>query len=181
MVAFHAFTGDHNDVMPDPNWDRGIGTGPGWLYTIDSSVAGSARFKLDAGLFWDTLRNPKLYVCPMDKSDNPNFSSRSQQLSSYAMNGAVIGYDRLLNPPLHAASMAPTACALWETDETHPEYFNDGANYPLEGVSARHSQGAIQAAFDGSVNYVKLKDWIRDVADIGRNRLWCYPNSDDGR
>jgi hypothetical protein len=70
---------------------------------------------------------------------------------------------------------------FWETDETHPEFFNDGANYPLEGVSARHSQGAIQAAIDASVNYVKLKDWIRDVADLNRNRLWCYPNSDDGR
>jgi hypothetical protein len=48
-------------------------------------------------------------------------------------------------------------------------------------MSSRHSQGAIQAAFDASVSYVRLKDWNNDVADLNRNRLWCYPDSDDGR
>jgi hypothetical protein len=44
-----------------------------------------------------------------------------------------------------------------------------------------HSQGGIQAACDASVSYVRLKDWNNDVADLNRNRLWCYPDSDDGR
>ena len=68
-------------------------------------------------------------------------------------------------------------CALPISD---PFYFNDGANFPGEGVSARHNQGAIQAEFDTSVSYVLLKDWNNDVDDPGKNRLWCYPNSPDG-
>jgi hypothetical protein len=96
------------------------------------------------------------------------------------MNGAVIGFMSMLYPPVKLSKMRPTDCAFWETDETHPEYFNDGANYPGEGVSGRHYQGGIQAAFDSSVNYVRMADWSNDVADANKNRLWCYPNTSDG-
>jgi hypothetical protein len=106
---------------------------------------------------------------------------RSQQLSTYAMNGAVIGFNRMSYPPVKLTAMRPTDCAFWETDETEPFYFNDGANYPPEGVSGRHLQGGIQAAFDGSVSYIKLVTWYQDVTDPNRNRLWCYPASADGR
>ena len=57
---------------------------------------------------------------------------------------------------------------------------NDGANYPPEGVSGRHTQGGIQVTFGGTVNYVRLTDWKREMAETNRNRLWCYPNSPDG-
>jgi hypothetical protein len=65
--------------------------------------------------------------------------------------------------------------------ESEEGILNDGANYPLEGVSGRHLQGGIQAAFDGSVNYIKLAIWYEKVAETNRNRLWCYPGSPDGR
>ena len=182
MTALHLLAADNNDVIVQPNWDGGIGGGrPGWLYAIDSSAAGPARFKLEAGLFWETLRTPKVYWCPMDRRDGDLFQQRQQQLSSYAMNGAVIGYDRNLERAVRLSAMAPNACAFWETDETHPDYFNDGANYPLEGVSARHAQGAVQAAFDGSAGYIRLREWNAEIANPSRNRLWCYPDSDDGR
>ena len=35
--------------------------------------------------------------------------------------------------------------------------------------------------FDGSANYVKLNLWYAQVQETNRNRLWCYPNSPDGR
>ena len=63
----------------------------------------------------------------------------------------------------------------------HPKAFNDGSDSPDEGVSDRHQQGGIQALFSGTVNYVRLTNWMADVADLNRNRLWCYPNSPDGR
>jgi hypothetical protein len=105
---------------------------------------------------------------------------RPQQISSYAMNGAVVGFGAV-DTPVKLGAMKSTDCAFWETDETDPFYFNDGANFPGEGVSARHNQGAIQAEFDTSVSYVLLSDWNNDVDDPGKNRLWCYPNSPDGR
>ncbi len=193
MVTLNVYTADDGDVLPPPNWDNGgfansQGTNTGWLYAVDLNATGTNRFKIQTGLFWSVLQNPKLYVCPIDKPDEARFSEhdqqveqRRQQLSSYAMNGAVIGYMQMAYPPVKLAAMHPTDCAFWETDETEPYYFNDGANNPSEGVSPRHSQGGIQAAFDGSVSYVRLDKWYDDEADPNKNRLWCYPNSDDGR
>ena len=188
MVALHLYTADDNDVLPPPNWDNGGSDRAGWLYHADTSVSGSNRYKLDGGLFWPLLHVANVYVCPSDDLQMWHSSAhaggaavqRNQQLSSYAMNGAIIGYMAMIDPPVKLAQMQPTDCAFWETDETEPSYFNDGANYPPEGVSGRHYQGGIQAAFDTSVSYVRLNDWYADVADANRNRLWCYPNSPDG-
>lgn len=184
-LVLHALTADNNDELPRPNWDDGGAPGvrslPGWLYTPDLYARGTARFQLDTGLFWSALHDPKLYLCPLDKTNSPLFLKRPQQLSSYAMNGAVVGFGRKQVPAVRLSQMAPTACVFWETDELHPDYFNDGANIPSEGVSSRHSQGAVRAAFDGSVSYIKFADWQALAAAKTRNDLWCYPESDNGR
>jgi prepilin-type N-terminal cleavage/methylation domain-containing protein len=193
MIAVQTFAADNEDVLPQPNWDGGAAGSPkGWLYEVDSSASGTNRFKVNTGSLWRALQVPKIYFCPMDTKPNETRYSasegtdmeRPQQISSYAMNGAVVGYP---NPgeyptPVKLAAMKSTDCAFWETDETDPHNFNDGANWPgmNEGVSARHNQGAIQAAFDTSVSYVLLKDWNNDVDDPGKNRLWCNPNTADG-
>lgn len=192
MVALHVYTADSSDVLTPPNWDNGgfpgpQGTNAGWLYAPNFTGSGD-RYRLDTGLFWPTLHNPKLYVCPNDDLEMSRYSNhrgrviqRAQRLSTYAMNGAVIGYMEMKYPPVKLASLLPTDCAFWETDENEPYYFNDGANYPPEGVSGRHQQGGIQAAFDGSVSFIKLEKWYQDVTETNRNRLWCYPGSPDGR
>ncbi len=186
MVTLHVYAADGGDVLPPPNWDDGYGKG--WLYNEDPSQSGSARYKLDGGLFWPVLHTAKIYVCPSDDLQMQHWSNhhqvieqRQQQLSSYAMNGAVIGYMKMIDPPVKLAAMRPDDCAFWETDETEPYYFNDGANFPPEGVSGRHLQGGIQGVFDGSASYIKLKTWYEEVTETNRNRLWCYPNSPDGR
>jgi prepilin-type N-terminal cleavage/methylation domain-containing protein len=191
MTALHAYTSDDGNVLPPPNWDNGGSTGEtntGWLYAIDLNATGTNRFKVETGLLWDALRNAKVYFCPMDRPDEPRYSEhfgavvqRDQRISTYAMNGAVIGFGAEVYPPVKLTVMKPTDCAFWETDETEPYYFNDGANRPDEGVSARHNQGAVQAAFDTSVSYVRLDAWYNDVDDANKNRLWCYPNSNNGR
>ena len=165
-----------------------MGTWPGWLYAPNLNEGPPGRFKAETGLLWPTLHDPKIYLCPMDRPQQARFSKhddqveeRNQQLSSYAMNGAVVGYMRGLHVPVKLSALQPDDCAFWETDETEPFYFNDGANFPEEGVSARHLQGAIQASFTGSVSYVRLDDWYQTEAQTTRNRLWCYPDSADGR
>jgi prepilin-type N-terminal cleavage/methylation domain-containing protein len=178
VINLHLFATDNEDRLPWPNWASGDRPDrPGWLYMPDPSASGPARFKVETGSFRYTLHNKKLYLCPMDKPD----SSRQQQVSSYVMNGAVIGYDRANYPPVRMSQMLPDDVAFWETDERRPDYFNDGASFPEEGVSARHLQGAIHASFGGTVRYIKLADWYRDVAKTNRNRLWCYPDSPNGR
>jgi prepilin-type N-terminal cleavage/methylation domain-containing protein len=182
ITAAHLYSADNTDILPWPNWYKGDSPKrPGWLYTLDNAAAGTAQFKIQTGLFWRTLRNQKVYLCPMDGPNTSLFSQRRQQLSSYAMNGAVIGYNRTNYPPVRMGGMQPEDVAFWETDEKQPRYFNDGANYPKEGVSARHLNGAINAAFDGSVGYIRIDTWYIEVASTSKNQLWCYPGSADGR
>jgi prepilin-type N-terminal cleavage/methylation domain-containing protein len=181
-LAMHLYCTDNDDVLPWPNWFEGkMPTRPGWLYTLNKQVKGPARFKVETGLFWKTLGDPKLYMCPADKTNTALFARRAQQISSYVMNGGMIGYLRTKYPSAHLGSMLPEAVAFWETDEENPFYFNDGASFPREGVSARHNQGAINATFAGSVSYIKFDDWYRYAAETNKNRLWCYPDSADGR
>jgi len=179
MIAVHAYAGDNGDHVPPPNWDDGHGNITGWLYRPSPPTTNSV-FIVQTGLLWPTLVNEKLYFCPMDGPGAAGFNDRPQQISSYAMNGAVIGYAFDDYPPVKLDATQPTDCAFWETDEHHPEYFNDGANWPGEGVSSRHQRGGIEAAFGGSVDYVKLDQWYAEVASTNKNRLWCYPRSDDG-
>ena len=188
MIAVQTFAADNEDALPQPNWDGGAAGSPkGWLYEVDSNATGTNKFKVNTGSLWRALQIPKLYFCPMDTKPNETRYSasegtdmeRPQQISSYAINGAIVGFGAI-DSPVKLAAMKSTDCAFWETDETDPFYFNDGANFPREGVSARHNQGAIQAEFDTSVSYVLLKDWYNDVDDPGKNRLWCYPNTADG-
>jgi prepilin-type N-terminal cleavage/methylation domain-containing protein len=192
LAALHLYSSDNRDLLPPPNWDNGGYDGnrdaAGWLYRADLSASGTNRYVMANGLLWPILREAKVYVCPNDDLQMWHWSfhdnareQRKQRLSSYAMNGAVIGFFAAIQPPVTLSRMRPDDCAFWETDETEPFYFNDGANNPKEGVSGRHLQGGVQALFDGSVNYVKLDQWYRDVDDTNRNRLWCYPNSENGR
>ena len=184
-LCIHLYSTDNSDFLPWPNWlDGDVSSNgvvrAGWLYTLDTSATGPAQFKLNTGLFWKNLGNSKLYMCPMDKTDTPLFAQRGQQISSYVMNGAVIGYDRKV-PNLKLGDMPPLSVSFWETDETVPYDFNDGASLPSEGVSARHLQGAINARFDGSSGFVKFDDWYAQVEDTNKNQLWCYPRSNNGR
>lgn len=194
MVATHIYCDDGRDVLPWPNWAAGdVDTNgvsrPGWLYTYDQKTYPvAARFQADTGVLWKMLGNIKIYICPQDdplmwhwSNQQQSNAQRRQQLSSYAMNGAVCGYRAIVFPPAKLGQLRPDDCAFWETDETEPANFNDGANFPTEGVSARHLQGAIQAQFDSSVSYIKLTQWYNDVTNSVRNRLWCYPGSANGR
>jgi prepilin-type N-terminal cleavage/methylation domain-containing protein len=184
-IALHLYAGDNQDYLPWSNWLKGDQPDRhGWLYTPSDNLAvlppGESPFKVETGIFWPTLRNPKLYFCPADGPNTPLFSQRAQQISSYVMNGAVNGYTRILYPTTKLGQMPPTGVVFWETDETKPGYFNDGASQPKEGVSKRHDKGAINATFSGSVGYISFVNWYQQADSTNKNDLWCYPGSPDG-
>ena len=94
MIALHLYTDDNQEVLTWPNWDYGRampnGTNrPGWLYTLNPAATGPAKFNEQAGMLWSSLRQPKVYICPMDRVDAryPNkdgkMVARAEQLSSY--------------------------------------------------------------------------------------------------
>jgi prepilin-type N-terminal cleavage/methylation domain-containing protein len=72
MIAMHVYTGDNHEVLMWPNWDYG-GAMPdgtaraGWLYTPDLSATGTNVFNAKAGLLWNSLRDGKVLLCPMDQ------------------------------------------------------------------------------------------------------------------
>ncbi len=180
LLATHLYTGDNNDVLPWSNWGLAPNR-PGWLYTTGASDAGTNRFKVETGLFWPTLQNPKLYWCPQDKPTHPMFKYRDQQISSYVMNGAVNGYQRERYPSLRLGKFNPEDVLLWEADEQDPGFFNDGASKPEEGITMRHEAGALCATFGGVVQYIKFEEWFRELVSTNKSRLWCYPDSANGR
>ena len=195
LIAEHIYTGDNKDSWTWPNWDFG-GAMPngtvraGWLYTPNLAATGTNRFPAPSGLLWDTLHGGNVLLCPMDRPDEARYSAnsgrlnhRAQQLSSYIMNGAVMGYRtgfRSNWPAVKISRMLPGDCVLFEADERNPFDFNDGSSWPSEGITLRHLNGATIALIDGSSGYVRQSDWQRDLDDASKNRLWCFPNTPDG-
>lgn len=194
MAALHIYTGDNKDSITWPNWDYG-GAMPdgsaraGWLYMPDLSAVGANVFNAQAGLLWDSLHGGRIFLCPMDRPGQPYYSSRggvsyrAQQLSSYIMNGSVIGFRSGYHsnaPPVKITQMQPGDCILFEGDDRYAFSFNDGSSWPSEGLSLRHLNGGMVGFTDGSGGYVRQPDWERDVQYPGRNRLWSYPLTADG-
>jgi prepilin-type N-terminal cleavage/methylation domain-containing protein len=179
-IALHVYCGDNHDVMPwsnDSTYDR-----TGWLYGYGPPGADiHDKYLQQHGLLWPYLKNSKVYMCPMDRPPDTN---RLIMFSSYMMNAAASGYGRLIFPSLKLSHMPPDGVAFVETDERYYWYFNDGANYPDQGVTARHNNGGIAATFSGAVEYWKFDTWHeladQDPADPKKNRLWCYPDSPNG-
>jgi prepilin-type N-terminal cleavage/methylation domain-containing protein len=194
MVAVHVYTGDNKDVITWPNWDYG-GSMPddsaraGWLYSPDLAASGTNVFNARASLLWDVLHGGKVLYCPADKPDQIYVSSkgvtsqRDEQLTSYIMNGAVIGFRSGYYSnatPVKISEMLPGDCILFEGDDRYAYSFNDGSSWPSEGVSLRHLNGGMIGCGDGSSGYVRGPEWESEVRYPGKNRLWCYPRTADG-
>jgi prepilin-type N-terminal cleavage/methylation domain-containing protein len=186
-AAMHLTASDNEDRMPWPNWLSGeISTfQQGWLYAMDATASGTAKFKVETGSFWDTLASRKIFFCPSDDTNSALFQLRGQQISSYVINGAVCGYARGMYPALKLASLSPSGVAFWEcannTVEENESLFNDGASRPDENTSARHGKVAILGAFDGSARLMALNVWAEKSSYQGANELWCFPGSETGR
>jgi prepilin-type N-terminal cleavage/methylation domain-containing protein len=197
MVSNHIYTDDFADHLAWPNWDGGASaTAPqGWLYSMNPSSlpAGApsgaipnpydtAYWKIrgtaanQTGLWYASTPNPNVYLCPVDILSK-TFSlptgggGRNDKLSSYVMNGAVVGYDpknSFVSPytPMKITDVwSPLCYLLWEPNENslgqgNPGAFeyNDGANKPDatgEGIGLLHSKnGGNAGALDGHVDFV---------------------------
>jgi hypothetical protein len=176
-LALHMYCDDNHDQLPWPNWSSSRQAG--WLFSYDGP--GMNAFQ-QGGLLWPSVHNARVYMCPMDKLD----TNRYVTFSSYMMNAAVSGNDRAIFPCVKLSHMPPDGVVFWELQEWNPYLFNDGANTPDQGVTARHNKGGVAASFDGSAEYWKYDTW-HELSDQGddtnswqKNRLWCYPDSPNG-
>lgn len=190
MLATTMYATENRDYLPNPNWNSPWVV-PGWLYApTNSSVPDPTAPPYDAnpelayqgGLLWTYTKNMALYRCPLDPTNSAIWNLRQNKLSTYAMNGAVCGYGSISQSGTWRLSQfKPAAFCFLETLTTNPGDFNDGAITPDEGVSRYHSNLTPLGTLGGSVDWMMVNDYYREVALTGPNRAWCNPGSPIGQ
>ena len=197
MLAAIMYGNNNNEHLPQPGWNMGLvnwganatgaATDPmvlapgagGTLATYNQYFPQQAR-AFRKGQFGSYLQNQTILMCPAD-IQNANFFLRQQYISSYVMNGATVGYEppntandtvRFSDPQLLGSRIL-----LWENDETlvppgHTGQWNDFSNYPDEGISTRHGDGAMIASLDGAAFRMDMRDFYQLA---GTNPLGIAP------
>jgi type II secretory pathway pseudopilin PulG len=197
ILGVQLYCNDSDDVMPFPNWGNARSSGPGWAYypTTANAVPWNGTNELLAyqdGQLWTSIKTPKIYRCPLDKTNAPAKSglawrNRDNKLTSYVMNGAVCSYGTLIGkkPNAHKISaFKPVAYCLWEPDENTSAgvfVFNDASSYPdrNEGVNKRHVKGAVISAFGGHVEFITFEKFKAEQ-NAKPGLLWCNPLKANG-
>jgi prepilin-type N-terminal cleavage/methylation domain-containing protein len=133
------------------------------------------------GLFGSYLQNPMILRCPADV-ENANFYLRKQYLTSYVMNGAVNMFANGDTAKFSDPQILGTRIVLWENDETkvptpangnaYSGQWNDFSNYPDEGISTRHGDGAMIATVDGGATRMDMRDFYKLAG--------TYPTGNEG-
>ena len=187
-LALAMYINDFREYLPEPNWNSPW-TRPGWLYDAsrgsppDPTVApysANPQTAYESGLLFPYSKSPALYRCPLDKT-NTLWRSRAQKISSYLMNGAVCGFGRVSPDSFKAPRFRPDAVIFWQALETNPGDFNDGSSSPDEGITKLHSLGTTIGVIDGHIEYLKTLKFYAEVANTQKNRLWCAPDTVNGR
>jgi prepilin-type N-terminal cleavage/methylation domain-containing protein/prepilin-type processing-associated H-X9-DG protein len=192
-LAMVLYTDDNNDAMPWPNWANDYG--PGWLYRPVGNRAPdpgktNEQAAIDAGLYWPILRDRKVYICPLDRTNHVSWVKRTPRLSSYIMSGAVCSFGNFkAGKTFKLTQFNPVAYAMWEPEirnyggvyASNPGF--DASQYPSEeeGIGHRHKKGAVILAFDGHVHFIKYEEFQREQRGNKPGLLWCVPDSPNGQ
>ena len=231
-IANRMYVDDFSDRLAYPNWDSGNSPNApqGWLYSMNpnSLPAGAPSGQVpnpydpgywknhfagasQTGLWFKNAANPNSYLCPVDISSisfkTPTASGgRNNKLSSYVMDGAVVGFPDVANvgygtPCKMTSVWSPLCYLIWEPDEKaiNPSTgqpvgafeYNDGANFPDitkgEGIGLLHSKhGGNALALDGHVDFVTAAQFTKyqtvgSGSGPGRKTyLWWNPSTAQG-
>ncbi|MGE5612265.1 MAG: type II secretion system protein [Bacillota bacterium] len=194
IMAVRSYANDWKDVLPFVNSNNseisGGWRGPGWLYWRSKMKDPNAWAEddLKEGALWKYLRNLKIYRCPFEPS--PTLPKSTNELTSYCMNAYV------KNESTHVSykhsQFKTTDILFWEADE-YKAIWNDGCNYPDEGITARHGggsgkahdaqgranphAGAIIGCFGGHAEWVTVKEFEGEATPSRPKptRLFCGP------
>ncbi len=172
MLATQLYVTDNNEYLPHPNWDFIV---RGWLCLPPFS---KPETNIQTGLLWEALQNYKNYRCPLDRTNTAAFRSRGQKYTSYIMNGSICGF-QIVPWSYKASQFRADAIIMWQADERSPGDFNDGSSSPDEGITRIHNQGTTVGVISGSVEYIKIRDFNREVTQRP-GRLWNNPGRPNG-
>ncbi len=194
LLAHILYLGDNTDRIAPPNCGGSSGAAnpglpAGWLYKPGEALPrNGTNYGPQKGLFYPAMTTPKMYMCPVHRTNTAAWRASTIKFTSYLMSGVVINssssFDWAIGSAggtFRASAFQPTDMLFWETDEADSGYFNDGSSSPAEGFSKRHNTGAIVGLMGGHIEYLKWTRYYQLLADPTRNSLWCFPNSKDGR
>jgi prepilin-type N-terminal cleavage/methylation domain-containing protein len=208
MLATYLYVGDYQDYLPNPNWNPPDGQ-PGWCYDSESANGNSggvpqpnmATYKANptwlyaggpggrvgifpnrGGLLWPYLNSMQVYRCPsVNTNAIPTFTQRNNQLTSYLMNGALVGFSAIAPLTYKQTVFKPISIIFWQAADSNPGDWNDGSSEPSEGISAVHNNGTTVGVVDGSIRYMKTVAFANLAASTTANDVWCNPGTTNGR
>ena len=176
-VALHLYVNDNRDSLPFPNWGP-VAREKGWLYGPGVQTSNALAEDRQSGSLWTYLNDGGVYRCP---SHLGPFSGTAN-MTSFIMNGAVVGYGRLA-APARVFQFDSDAVMLWDGNE-QPEFgppYNDGASFPREIVPGHHGTSVTCLRADASSASYNEGDFYALRNATVRNAFWCAPGRPDGR
>ncbi len=197
-LAANIYATESQDYLPEPNWNSPW-SARGWLYDArpgsvpnltdpvyvanpQLAYAGGGGTPYESGLLWEYLKNISVYRCPSEKREGPFFLARPQKMSTYLMNGAIVGYDSSFAPKTYKTSaFRQDAIIIWQGSESGGQW-SDGSNDPREGFTKLHGgDSGTMGGVDGHVEQIKRLKFTALTLETTKNALWCSPGSDTGR
>jgi prepilin-type N-terminal cleavage/methylation domain-containing protein len=190
LLATTMYSMDNQEFLPFSGW-RSPEQSRGWLTKVERGPLRGEEENIEGGLLWTTLQSRKLYRCPIDRTNNALFKSRpfTGKISSYTMNGSVSsysdGFDGVVTKTYKTSDFDANDVIYWEPDERTP-FWMSVANYPYEGITARHNGGGNMGSVGGHVEYIKHVAYFRlsgfNTYSGGERpgRLWNNPGSKNG-
>ena len=165
VLAVHMYTDDNDDYLPFPNW--GVQT-EGWAYKYSSRniPKGESRFRPELGQLWKYVSNKDSFYCLAEKAEDNDKTHKRHQFESEDVLFWAPDERRILN--FNDASSTPGVI-----------YIEGGQEIFSEGISKRHSEGAVTGLFGGSVEFMKF-EWYKEELKRRPGKLWCVPNSKNG-
>jgi len=189
-TGIHLYSTEADDHLTEPNWNSPW-VAKGWLYdAAPGSVPNlfvapyltNPELAYQGGLLWPYLRTMGIYRCPAERTNAiASFPSRANKLGSFLMNGAVCGYGAVGGRSYRTTQFAPDAIIFWQALELNAGDWNDGSSRPSEGVTKIHNMGTTVGVVDGHVEFMKTDAFYNEQALATKNRLFCSPNSANGR
>ena len=180
MLGVIMYAANNDDYIPQPgwlttvqNWAAGpnIPLAPGGTTTVstyDTYYPQQVQW-FRKGQLYHYINTEKILRCPADVL-NTQFFMRQQYLSSYVWNGGVVQYGKSFTTmKLNAPQLKGSYVLIWENDETKTQYgqWNDFSNYPDEGISRRHGDGAMVATLDGGALRMDMRDFYDLAGNVG--------------
>jgi prepilin-type N-terminal cleavage/methylation domain-containing protein/prepilin-type processing-associated H-X9-DG protein len=205
MAITISYANDWKGVLPysnesdGPHFDFGGPTRhcavgmPGWLY--DGTVPGNRGYyvpeDLKTGQLWDYAGGrPDFYRCPLDVG--PWDSKWITVMTTYVCNNNMGGYPGThkkgltnslgFSPARKLVRFKPDAVMFWEVGATTKDGSAwDGANFPFEPITVRHSGRTTPVTFvDGHAELYTF-EYFKSLVEVpstftGTNPVWCMPD-----